>query len=70
VRRRLSADESEQAGGALWTDVIGVVLAAGDEGLRLRTDAPRADPGEVFVAAADVVAAKPIPPRPRRPGSP
>jgi beta-phosphoglucomutase-like phosphatase (HAD superfamily) len=68
VRRRLTPEEAAEAGGKLWTDVIGIVLASGDDGLRLRTDAPRAEPREVFVAAADVVAAKPLPPRPRRPG--
>jgi hypothetical protein len=61
VRRRLGPDE---AGGKRWTDVIGVVLAVGDDGIRLRTDAPRRPPEEVWVAANDVEAAKRIPPRP------
>lgn len=67
VRRRLGAGEaSGRAAGKRWTDVIGVVLAADDAGVRLRTDAPRSEPHEVFVAASDVVAAKRIPPRPAR----
>ncbi|WP_143762059.1 hypothetical protein [Isoptericola variabilis] len=68
MRRRLSPQErSADPEHRRWTDVIAVVLAADDGGLRLRTDAPRSEPREVVVAADDVVAAKRIPPRRERP---
>ncbi len=60
VRRRLAADE---AAGKLWTDIIGIVLAVDHTGIRLRTDAPRKPPEEIWVAADDVEAAKRIAPR-------
>lgn len=56
-----------------WTDVIGFVVDVSDAGLRLRTDPVpgRGHPQEVDVAAADIEAAKPVPPRPvRRSGPP
>jgi hypothetical protein len=62
VRRRLAPDE---AGGQRWTDVIGIVLAVDDAGIRLRTDAPRRPPEDVWVSAEDVEAGKRIPPRPQ-----
>ena len=51
-----------------WTDLIGFVVEVSDAGLRLRTDpvSGRGEPEEVDVAAADIEAAKPIPPRPVR----
>ncbi len=69
VRRRLTSAEAE-ATGQRWTDVVGVVVASGTDGMTLRRDPARADaPGAgtvVRVAAADVEAAKAIPPRPER----
>lgn len=76
VRRRLDQEGpfvSDGGAAHRWSDVIGFVLDVSDVGLRLRTDpAPgRGDPQEVEVAAADIAAAKPIPPRPvRRSGPP
>lgn len=76
VRRRLApAGPVVSDGGTAhrWTDLIGHVVEVSDAGLRLRTDpAPgRGEPREVDVAAADIEAAKPIPPRPvRRSGPP
>jgi len=71
VRRRLRGAE---VGDHLWTDVIGVVLALDDAGVTLQPDParPRPEgapaPPTVRVEAADVVAAKRVPPRPvRRP---
>ncbi|PZR55081.1 hypothetical protein DNL40_01430 [Xylanimonas oleitrophica] len=71
VRRRLSPDEAREARdagrGAVWTDVIGVVLETDDAGLRLRTDAAssgRSD--EVRVPGPAIEAVKRIPPRPPR----
>ena len=71
VRRRLTPPESERARaqgrGAVWTDLIAVVLAVDDDGLRLRTDAPREKVArEVHVPAALIETAKRIPPRPAR----
>ncbi|GAB2456923.1 DUF6725 family protein [Xylanimonas ulmi] len=71
VRRRLDATEAARARaegrGAVWTDIIGVVLAVDDEGLSLRTDAPRdPSPREVSVAAGEIEAVKRIGPRPAR----
>jgi hypothetical protein len=68
VRRRLPpAGPVVSDGGTAhrWTDLIGFVVDVSDAGLRLRTDpAPgRGDPQEVDVAAADIEAAKPVPPR-------
>ncbi|WP_418277613.1 DUF6725 family protein [Isoptericola jiangsuensis] len=67
VRRRLDATEAATSG-RRWTDVIGVVVAIDDGGVRLRRDpARRSDPGagtEVRVAADDVVAVRRLPPRP------
>lgn len=76
VRRRLEpsgAVVSEGGTAHRWTDLIGFVLAVSDAGLRLRTDPVpgRGQPQEVDVAAAEIEAAKPIPPRPvRRSGPP
>ena len=76
VRRRLApAGPLVSAGGTAygWTDVIGFVVEVSDAGLRLRTDPVpgRGQPQEVDVAAAEIEAAKPIPPRPvRRSGPP
>ncbi len=71
VRRRLSPDESAQAAaagrGTVWTDVIAVVLAVDDDGLTLRTDAPReTTPRELRVDASTIETWKRIPPRPPR----
>ncbi|WP_407318622.1 DUF6725 family protein [Isoptericola halotolerans] len=69
VRRRLSPAEAA-ATGRRWTDVIGVVVAVDGAGVTLRRDPARRDsPGagtEVRVAADDVAAARPLPPRPER----
>ncbi|WP_084800552.1 DUF6725 family protein [Promicromonospora kroppenstedtii] len=76
VRRRLPpAGPVVSDGGTAhrWTDLIGHVVEISDAGLRLRTDPVpgRGEPQEVDVAAADIEAAKPIPPRPvRRSGPP
>lgn len=72
VRRRLAPTGPVVSdGGAAhrWTDLIGFVLSVSDAGLRLRTDPVpgRGEPEEVDVPAAEVEAAKPIPPRPPRP---
>ncbi|MFV2144263.1 hypothetical protein [Isoptericola sp. G70] len=74
VRRRLSPAEAG-ASGQRWTDVVGVVVATDDDGITLRRDPARPDaPGageRVLVRAADVEAARPLPPRPvRRPARP
>ncbi|MFP3713009.1 hypothetical protein [Puerhibacterium sp. TATVAM-FAB25] len=71
VRRRLDAAEAAAARaagrGAVWTDVIGVVLAVDDAGLLLRTDAASArDSTQVQVAGAAIEAVRRIPPRPPR----
>jgi hypothetical protein len=71
VRRRLSAEEAA-ATGKVWTDIIGVVIAVDDDGVRLRTDPGSAHassqaPTEVEVRADQIEAAKRIPPRPQRP---
>ncbi|QAY70323.1 hypothetical protein [Xylanimonas protaetiae] len=71
VRRRLSAAEAAEAAvqgrGTVWTDVIAVVLEVDDDGLTLRTDAPReTTPRTVRVAAGEIETAKRIPPRPQR----
>lgn len=66
VRRRLSAAEAA-ASSRRWTDHIGVVVAVDDDGLVLRGDAASSRESPlVRVAAADVEAAKEIPPRPPR----
>ncbi|WP_106266805.1 MULTISPECIES: hypothetical protein [Isoptericola] len=74
VRRRLTPVEAG-ASGQRWTDVVGVVVAADADGITLRRDPARPDsPGageQVRVPAADVEAAKVLPPRPaRRPARP
>jgi len=71
VRRRIDATEAEAARaegrGSVWTDVIAVVLAVDDDGLLLRTDAPREEaPRELRVPAEAIETAKQIPPRPAR----
>lgn len=71
VRRRLTPAESAEAvaegRGGVWTDVIAVVLEVDDDGLRLRTDAPRElTPRELTVPADLIETAKQIPPRPVR----
>ena len=68
VRRRLSAAEAA-ASGARWTDVVGVLTATGADGIRVRPDRSPGLP-EVAVAADDVEAVKPIPPRRPRRGRP
>ncbi|MEL7975864.1 hypothetical protein AAG589_08350 [Isoptericola sp. F-RaC21] len=68
VRRRLSDDEAADSG-ARWTDVVGILTAVGADGLRVRPDRSPGLP-EVAVAAADVEAVKPIPPRRPRRGRP
>ncbi|WP_275005501.1 DUF6725 family protein [Promicromonospora iranensis] len=76
VRRRLAPTGTAVSDGGTahrWTDLIGFVVEVSDAGLRLRTDPVpgRGEPEEVTVAAADIEAAKPIPPRPvRRSGPP
>lgn len=76
VRRRLPPAGpvvSDDGTAHRWTDLIGFVVAVSDTGLRLRTDpAPgRGAPQDVDVAAGDIEAAKPVPPRPvRRSGPP
>ena len=55
------------------TDLSGYVVVVSDARLRLRTDPGpgRGEPEEIDVAAQDIEAAKPIPPRPlRRSGPP
>ncbi|WP_159793997.1 hypothetical protein [Puerhibacterium puerhi] len=71
VRRRLDPAEAAAARaagrGAVWTDVIGVVLAVDDAGLRLRTDAASARAShEVRVPGSAVEAVRRVPPRPPR----
>jgi hypothetical protein len=68
VRRRLSAEESAESG-ARWADVVGILTAVDDGGLRVRPDRTPGLP-EVAVAAGDVEAVKPIPPRRPRRGRP
>ena len=79
VRRRLAPAGPVVSDGGVahrWTDVIGFVVSVSDVGLRLRTDpAPgRGEPEAVDVPAAEIEAAKPVPPRPvrapRAPGGP
>lgn len=71
VRRRLDDAEAAAARaagrGAVWTDVIGVVLAVDDAGLLLRSDAAAApESSEVRVVGATIEAVRRIPPRPPR----
>jgi len=70
VRRRLAPDDDARSatGHHLWTDVIGVLTAVDDDGLAVRPDRAPGLP-EVRVAAADVEAAKRVPPRPPRRGA-
>lgn len=73
VRTRLAPEGPVVSDGGTahrWTDVIGFVTEVSDAGLRLRTDpAPgRGEPAEIAVAAADIEAARTVPPRPERPG--
>ncbi|GAA1712538.1 hypothetical protein GCM10009809_05850 [Isoptericola hypogeus] len=68
VRRRLDPAEAARTG-HVWTDVIGIVLAVDDAGLRLRPDAPRSAPApgeaaEVVVPGAAIEAMKRLGPRP------
>ncbi|MBL0886631.1 hypothetical protein [Myceligenerans indicum] len=72
VRRRLTEAEAATARserrGAIWTDVIGFVLEASDDGVAVRTDPRpgRGRPEEIWIAADLVESVKPVPPRPRR----
>lgn len=68
VRRRLSPAEAAESG-ARWADVVGILTAVGADGLRVRPDRSP-DLPEVSVAAADVEAVKPVPPRRPRRGRP
>jgi hypothetical protein len=68
VRRRLDAAEAARSG-HVWTDVIGIVLAVDDTGLRLRPDPARrgaapVEPAEVVVPGGAIEAAKRLGPRP------
>ncbi|WP_402464265.1 DUF6725 family protein [Isoptericola aurantiacus] len=67
VRRRLPPCDGS---GKRWTDVIGVVLAVAADGVMLRRDPAResaSDAGtEVHIPAAEIEAARPLPPRPER----
>lgn len=72
VRRRLAPSGPVVSDGGTehrWTDLIGFVVEVSDVGVRLRTDPVpgRGEPKEVTVPAAEIEAAKPIPPRPSRP---
>ncbi len=71
VRRRLTTDEAA-ASGHVWTDVVGVVVAVDDDGLRLRRDPARGGPTagvEEDVPGPQVESVRRLPPRPaaRRP---
>ncbi|MFC8597852.1 MULTISPECIES: hypothetical protein [unclassified Isoptericola] len=68
VRRRLTPSEAAAAG-ARWTDVVGVLTAVSEDGLRVRADRSPGLP-EVAVPAAEVEAVKPVPPRRPRRGRP
>ncbi|MCK9792244.1 hypothetical protein M1843_00600 [Isoptericola sp. 4D.3] len=68
VRRRLTAAEAAESG-ARWADVVGILTASGDGGLRVRPDRSP-DLPEVSVAADEVEAVKPVPPRRPRRGRP
>ncbi|MFB7799340.1 hypothetical protein [Isoptericola nanjingensis] len=68
VRRRLSPAEAAEHG-ARWADVVGILTAVGPAGLRVRPDRSP-DLPEVAVAADDVEAVKPVPPRRPRRGRP
>jgi len=76
VRRRLSPAQAA-ASGKTVTDVIGVVVSAGEHELVLREDAGGGPPHRghgpadpvpplVVVPVAEIVAGKPVPPRPPR----
>lgn len=71
VRRRLVPEEAA-ASGHVFTDVVGVVVAVDDAGLRLRRDPARGGPAagvEEDVPGPQVEAVRRLPPRPaaRRP---
>ena len=68
MRRRLSPAEAA-ASGARWADVVGILTTVGPDGVRVRPDRSPGLP-EVAVAADDVEALKPVPPRPPRRGRP
>ncbi|MFI2104029.1 hypothetical protein ACH436_12090 [Isoptericola sp. NPDC019693] len=68
LRRRLSPAEAS-ASGARWADVVGILTVVGPDGVRVRPDRSPGLP-EVAVAAGDVEALKPVPPRPARRGRP
>jgi N-acetylglutamate synthase len=62
VVRRVVQGELGPSGGPALTDVIGTLEAWDDDTLAVR----RADGDVVTIALADVVAGKPVPPRPAR----
>ena len=71
VRRRLSPQEAAQARslgqGAVWTDIIALVVSSDLQGLTVVSDAPRQAVSQTLTLAWDQVEAlKPIPPRPVR----
>ncbi len=71
IRRRLSPAEAAEATaagqGAVWSDVIAVVLDVDDDGLTVRTDAPRETTArELRIDGTTIETAKRIPPRPVR----
>lgn len=67
VRRWLTHEERE-ASGRTVTDVIGLVVETDPRGIAIRPDSrdTAADAPPVRIAADQIVAGKPIPPRPRR----
>lgn len=62
VVRRVLPGERGPSGGPAMTDVLGVLAAWSEQALVVR----REDGTEVEVPQAEVVAAKPVPPRPPR----
>jgi N-acetylglutamate synthase len=63
VRYRL-AGQRGPGGGPLATDVVGTLRSRSSEDVEIDSDKH----GLVSVRRADIVAAKPVPPPPRRPG--
>jgi hypothetical protein len=70
VRTRLNAAEAEEAKaagqGAVWSDVIGIVVSSTDDELVLRRDSPRKPADLVVIGCEKIHTYREIPPRPTR----
>ena len=62
VVRRLLPGERGPSGGPAMTDVLGVLIAWTEAEVTVRRD----DETDITITQAEIVAAKPVPPRPER----